>query len=485
MTTPTFNKFKSTTIYGALNNLDYPDNTVQASAFFQRTLTCSGNIYGNKLYYNNTDISTLYAPLMIPNFLGSIVLGVIDPLTIAYNASIANSSGTINFNTYNGTYPLKMNASNFQVSKNNGTNYYDVLTTNTGASLTGATFTGLVTCNAGLATGVNTDVTINGSSINFPTTNTGGKQGLGFYWNKSGGGGEIDLLCYGQGGSGGLSIYASNVTTAPFKIVDFFPSGCTFTTSVVGVTPVTSDNSTKFATTAYVKAQGYLTSATLGTTYALLSGATFTGALNAITQTATNNSTLVATTAFVKAQNYLSSASLSNYALLTGANNWTAMNNFNVNTNGLATSYGTGLSIGQNVAVGQYETSFIAHNGNNGGGFRFYSSTDGTINVNQPLLDISPINNFTILGTTSIKQPDALYSVSLQFCDETGGARANIYSSVASSVFRFDIQSTANANGFEWRMTNNGGKLLMKLDLTGRLITAGSNTVCGTQQIIN
>ena len=63
-TIPTFNKFKSTTIYGAFNNLDYEDNTIQASSNIQRNLTvggdlsCNGIINGNKLYYNGMDISS-------------------------------------------------------------------------------------------------------------------------------------------------------------------------------------------------------------------------------------------------------------------------------------------------------------------------------------------------------------------------------------------------------------------------------------------
>ena len=44
MTTPTFNKFKSTTIYGAFNNADYEDNSIQASANIQRNLTVGGDI---------------------------------------------------------------------------------------------------------------------------------------------------------------------------------------------------------------------------------------------------------------------------------------------------------------------------------------------------------------------------------------------------------------------------------------------------------
>ena len=66
MTTPTFNRFKSTTIYGSFNNIDYPDNSLLASAYFQRNLTisgdltCSGIIYGKRLFYDNVDISSTF-----------------------------------------------------------------------------------------------------------------------------------------------------------------------------------------------------------------------------------------------------------------------------------------------------------------------------------------------------------------------------------------------------------------------------------------
>ena len=75
--------------------------------------------------------------------------------------------------------------------------------------------------------------------------------------------GEIDLLTYGQGGAGGLSIWTSNTSNAPSKIVEFYPDGSTFNTAVNGITPATADNSTKFATTAWVKLQNYLTTGSL------------------------------------------------------------------------------------------------------------------------------------------------------------------------------------------------------------------------------
>jgi hypothetical protein len=40
----TFNKFKSTTIYGNFNNSDYADNSILANGQFDRDLTIKGNL---------------------------------------------------------------------------------------------------------------------------------------------------------------------------------------------------------------------------------------------------------------------------------------------------------------------------------------------------------------------------------------------------------------------------------------------------------
>ena len=63
-------------------------------------------------------------------------------------------------------------------------------------------------------------------------------------------------------------------------------------------TPATADNDTSIATTAFVKAQGYITSAAL-TSYAPLASPTFTGDPKAPTPSAGDNDTSIATTAFV------------------------------------------------------------------------------------------------------------------------------------------------------------------------------------------
>jgi hypothetical protein len=109
----------------------------------------------------------------------------------------------------------------------------------------------------------------------------------------------------------------------------------TFTGDPKAPTPATGDNDTSIATTAFVKAQGYLTSAPVtsvaGRTGAItlavadVSGAaalaspTFTGDPKAPTPATADNDTSIATTAFVKNQGYLTSSSLTAYALKVGS----------------------------------------------------------------------------------------------------------------------------------------------------------------------
>jgi hypothetical protein len=108
-----------------------------------------------------------------------------------------------------------------------------------------------------------------------------------------------------------------------------------FTGDARAVTPATSDDDTSIATTAFVKAQGYLTSAPVtsvaGRTGAItlavadVSGAAplaspvFTGDARAVTPSLSDNDTSIATTAFVKGQSYLTASALTPYAPLAGA----------------------------------------------------------------------------------------------------------------------------------------------------------------------
>lgn len=80
-----------------------------------------------------------------------------------------------------------------------------------------------------------------------------------------------------------------------------------FTGDPQAPTPATADNDTSIATTAFVKAQGYLTA--VPATYAPLANPVFTGDPQAPTPAAADNDTSIATTAFVKAQGYAPIAS--------------------------------------------------------------------------------------------------------------------------------------------------------------------------------
>lgn len=74
----------------------------------------------------------------------------------------------------------------------------------------------------------------------------------------------------------------------------------TFTGVPLSVTPSNSDNSTKIATTAFVKNQGYLTAATATSTYAPLVSPTFTGTPVAPTASLGTDTTQIATTEYVQ-----------------------------------------------------------------------------------------------------------------------------------------------------------------------------------------
>lgn len=93
----------------------------------------------------------------------------------------------------------------------------------------------------------------------------------------------------------------------------------TFTSSPISVTPDVSDNSTKVATTAFVKSQLNNYVKTSGD-QTIAGVKTFSSSPKAPTPATTTNDTTVATTAYVKAQNYLTShQSLANYVNLNNA----------------------------------------------------------------------------------------------------------------------------------------------------------------------
>lgn len=121
----------------------------------------------------------------------------------------------------------------------------------------------------------------------------------------------------------GSTTYASINSTGNAQFAGISAPTANITT-ITTTTQANADSSTKCATTAFVKNQNYITSSAL-TGYAQLSATqtfsglnTFSQSITGITEATADNSTKVATTAFVKNQNYITSSALTGYALLSG-----------------------------------------------------------------------------------------------------------------------------------------------------------------------
>ena len=111
----------------------------------------------------------------------------------------------------------------------------------------------------------------------FPTTAVADSNaGVGFFWNQSGGQGETDLILYGQGGPGGLALYAANNSIAPYVFCKLYPSLIEF--AATPTFPTSNTIGAIAATTQYVNnvLNSYLTTATAASTYLSQSSASST-----------------------------------------------------------------------------------------------------------------------------------------------------------------------------------------------------------------
>ena len=214
------------------------------------------------------------------------------------SASQTAPTSTTNLNSTYGTF-YNTGGTPYFAYNNNGTitNYSLVTSTSLSnyASLAGSNnFTGTntfnnITINSNSGINFNTNIAKLTFPSNFPTSPlTNNETGIGLFWNDNNNGtGETDIICYGQGGPGGLSIwggpsYSGNPTSDPItnpnttpvnRIADLWTTHITFyqdvsfNESVTVPTPSSGDNSTNVATTAFVQSN-----------YASLTGSnTFTG----------------------------------------------------------------------------------------------------------------------------------------------------------------------------------------------------------------
>jgi hypothetical protein len=119
---------------------------------------------------------------------------------------------------------------------------------------------------------------VNLSFLNsFPTTAVADSNaGIGWFWNQSGGQGETDLVLYGQGGPGGLALYAANNSIAPYVFCKLYPSYIEF--AATPTFPTSNTIGAIGATTQYVNnvLSSYLTTANAVSTYLSQSSASST-----------------------------------------------------------------------------------------------------------------------------------------------------------------------------------------------------------------
>ena len=116
-----YNNFKSTTVRGSFNNLNYPDNSIKASSYFQNDVSISGQLYTN-------NINTIYLNGYIISSLINSLSGAINNNTI-YNTNyfntissyiVYNNNVNTSQNLINNTLSSRIN--NYIISNNNNIN---------------------------------------------------------------------------------------------------------------------------------------------------------------------------------------------------------------------------------------------------------------------------------------------------------------------------------------------------------------------------
>ena len=246
---------------------------------------------------------------------------------------------------------------------------------------------------------------------------------------------ESGNTCYLQGAAGlGIGMVGSAIS------LDGVCSFTNTTTPVITQSISLADNSTKIATTAFVKNQNYITASSL-TPYALLappSGQTFTGLNNFPTQATSDNSTLVATTAYVK-NNLLDYGKLT---LATGATlqSWFGSNRFSSN--------------GSNLPISLRNTDASTY-----GGGMFICSAGGQFNGTNQVGDVSLLST----GTTALNTG----ALSLTTWSSTNcgiritsnaiaynGANHNFNGNISLGLYNLDILNAGRTRGM--RISNNG-----------------------------
>jgi len=309
-----FNKLKDTTIYGNFNVVDDPSGN-QASVTFSRNLLVSGKTTTSGLnsssYITSQNLATPSTSL-IPSTHGTFYSNGGSPYFSFNTGTVINTSilaTTSNLTSYlkisdavasyqpissMSNYLTISSAADVYLTQTNAASIYQPISgmsnylTISSAASTYLSISSAASIYLTSSTAANTYVQKNGDIpfntniaklsflSSFPTTAVNNNNtGLGFYWNQSGGQGETDLICYGQGGTGGLAIYGAGNTYAPTLISKLYSGYIEFFSTPVFPTSTSVGNIG--ATTQYVNDR-------LGNYISSSANNTFTG-----TQTFNNN----------------------------------------------------------------------------------------------------------------------------------------------------------------------------------------------------
>lgn len=265
-----------------------------------------------------------------------------------------------------------------------------------------------------------------------------------------------------------------------------------FTGNPTGPTPALGDSSGSFATTSFVKQQGYTTAATVTSmlsTYAPLFSPIFTGNPTAPTPPTADNDTSIATTAFVKAQGYATTAQLGSYLPLAGG---TLTGALTLGSGSLYSGLASGLALwarstSDPTGGGHIGLRFTGH-APNPNGIDFYTGGTGTAAFSAALQIFADARalftgNIETSGGAEVRASGSLVSNGPSYIRAASGGNSQlIFMSSASATLGLVYQSPSNGvlvldNRFA--STNQ----LLQLGTTGNLNLVGSTanlTIAGS-----
>jgi hypothetical protein len=248
-------------------------------------------------------------------------------------------------------------------------------------------------------------------------------------------------------------------------------SGATFTGSVFAPTPSPGTNSTRIATTEWVK----------DFDYAPTNSPHFTGNPQSVTPSTGDNDTSIATTAFVKAQNYITSSALSPYLTsATAAATYQTLSGMSsyLTTATAASTYATILEPNVEGIL------TVEPSGTNSAQVQVEQDANNYIRL-LPGTDITFVSGGAIkfrITQTALRFPDTseqtvaypgssgflLKADNLSGLASTSTARTNLGLGTMATATASDYSTTSVANGLYYPLSSNPSSYLVAADIAGK-----------------